>query len=236
MDTMGLAVCGGGLLLCVLVSGCAEPEDIHVTPGVRAAQGRATSVQPGEMLRIPFSAYDIAHLVGLEGASFIVRLPDSALENNLPDSTLRVYEKGQPVNPLAYAAPYPPGFREKTRCWLVDVGALVNHFAAKNVSPGSLLTVRFKSLEDDGLSVRRFHIDETSLPAGSSEVCYAFTQAPIRNEAQVGLDIPIACWFQSSPEVSFADGVLGVAKTSPKAFVIFIRFGHDASAPKSRKE
>jgi hypothetical protein len=119
-----------------------------VSPTILAARKRAETVAPGRMVRTTLSGAEATELMGLEGASFIVKLPESAPSNTWLLTGGRWYVDGQPVDDPSNPR-YIEWRNEKTRTWLIDVGCIFNLFAAVSDSEVALAH-RHRSLDARG--------------------------------------------------------------------------------------
>jgi len=119
-----------------------------VSPTIQAARTRAETVAPGRMVRTTLSGAEATELMGLVGASFIVKLPESAPSNTWILTAGRWYVGGQPVD----EPPHPRCMKwpnEVSRIWLIDVGCVFNMFAAEPNSEVALV-YRHRSLDARG--------------------------------------------------------------------------------------
>src|SRR3712207_837615 len=67
--------------MCSEASGSWQDQDVFSGPAVERALRIAAAVPAGMLVRTAFSAYDTGDLIDLEGASFIVKLPESVPPN-----------------------------------------------------------------------------------------------------------------------------------------------------------
>ena len=214
----------------ISLAGCAKSYDIFAGPAVAIAMKRSRAVRPGHLARTAFTANDVADLVGVDGASFIVRLPDSAPLSNRVYYTVRRFVDGKPDWALQYDQVYQPKYQETTRCWLIDLGIFADPFRPLDEAPRVvLLSLCFKSLDGTGQIVRsrrRLQLPECKEAAGVNAGSFMFT--PTRSMViETGKDIAIGCWHQMSQQVRQYDGPLGAAQASPLAYVAYVRFQHE---------
>jgi len=214
--------------LVFLSSGCGKEEgaDVFTGPAVRAAREAARDVEPGTMQLTAFSAYDTGDLTGLEGRSFIVKLPVDAPPNTRLYFTHQWYVAGKAKKRAKYSPLWRDRYVEKTRCWLVDIAFQRNLFA-EGPSRQVLLSARFKSLDE---SKAWFTMAGTKLApppeyTPSPDHHFVFWSAPDRN-VKTGQDVPLGVWFVWSDEANFVEP-MKIAKAAPVACVFFVRFQTD---------
>ena len=197
--------------------------DVFTGPATRAAIEAAKSVRPGRMELTAFTAHDTGDLIGLEGRSFIVKLPRNAPENARVHWTMRWYVGGTAVGRLRYASAWADWYVERTRCWLVDIGILTNWFSRRR-TPEAMAFFRFTGLDADGMWMRAGGIKlappETYRPRGRPT--FLFRQSPDR-DIRTAMDIPVGAWFAWDDKANLVDP-LDIAKAAPAACVFFLRF------------
>jgi hypothetical protein len=193
------------------------------------------------MVRTAFSGYDTGDLIGLHGASYIIRLSDSAPESNRVYCGVQRFVNGKPDGPLTYPARYIAGYKEKTRCWLIDIAVLPEMFPQHGRIPHALCFARFKALDGTGrwLTYKSPLVLPDSVKSKAKDtLTFGFrTSSWISERVNVGEDIRLGCWYEVSPETNRAVGIDESAKRSPLAYVFYARFQHEhPSGPSENDE
>ena len=211
--------------LVFLSSGCGKEEraDVFTGPAVRAAREAARDIEPGTIQLTAFSAYDTGDLTGLEGRSFVVKLPVDAPPNTRLYFTHQWYVAGKAKKRAEYSPLLRDRYVEKTRCWLVDIAFQRNLFAGQP-DQQVLLFARFKSLDESNawFTIGGMTLgpppEHTPLP----DHHFTFRPAPDRN-VKTGQDVPLGVWFVWSKEANFVEP-MKIAEAAPVACVFFVRF------------
>lgn len=202
--------------------------DIRTGPAVLAAKETAKSVSPGSMVAVAFSAYDTGDLIGLDGRSYVLKLPENAPENNRIYMATQWYLNGKPTGPVDYEGQsYVPKHVEKTRCWLIDLAVLRNWFSeAPHQAARSFF--RAKSLDGQG-----GYLQSTQMlapPPGyeqNEDHWFGLWPQP-DGKLEIGVDTCIGIWFATLDTRRLAaDDLIEVARNVPTACLFFIRFQLD---------
>ena len=214
------------------LAGCVHSSDIRRSPAVVAAMKTARNVPAGRMMRTVFSAYDSADLIGLRGESYIIRLPDSAPESNRAYYGVQWFIGGEALGAPTYGPGYDPRYILRTRCWLVDVSIFSDPFSQEHPKPARWC-LRVKAL--DGTRGWLASTGSIKPPPGAKVepgADFALQFPLAQTQVRAGTDIPLACWYQTSPKVKLSRDLYSAARTSPLAYVITVRFQEkDPPAP-----
>jgi len=197
--------------------------DVFSGPSVCAAVEHARSVAPGQFEATAFSAWDGASLIGVEGRSLILRLPESASENNRPYVGERWYCDGTPTGDLCYRPRYVHDYVETTRCWLMDVAILRNHFA-EDPDREAILFARMKSLDTGHFMSSGGQ--KLAAPQECGELSEHIVHFDVQLHGAVGTgeDIPIALWYAHKRGAKITERILDRVADAPFACVFFVRF------------
>ena len=214
-------------LMLFAAGGCAEPHDITNSPAAQAARERAKTVAPGYMVRTVFSAYDAGQLMGLEGASFILRLPESAPPNNRPYHAVQWHVNGRPAGALHYEPAYIPQYVVKTRCWLIDIGVLSQARNAGTPRPVRW-AVRFKGLDGSGWLKSQGPLKPPEGVGNDPKSLWVFHPVGGDRQIEAGQDILLGVGFVLSQQVRLTRNPLSPAQTASVAFAVYVRFQKDA--------
>lgn len=197
--------------------------DVFTGPAIPAAIEHAKSIAPGKIRLTRFTAWDTGELIGLDGRSLIVKLPESALENNHVYLGQRWFLNGKARGPIEYGQEYAHWYIEKSRCWLADIALLRNWFADENACE-FLVFRRFKSL-DTGQSLQ---VSGPKLrpPEGYVRADYDIFMFDVAYDADVEIekDIPIAIWYVLTKGSQRIIDIRGIAGSAPFACVFYLRF------------
>jgi hypothetical protein len=183
----------------------------------------AATVPAGSRVRTAFSAFDTGHLIDLEGASFIAKLPEVVPPNPRIYWGKQWLIQGHATGPAEYSPRWADSYVEQTRCWLLDVAVLKNWFA-DHPSQDVIAVSRHKSLDSArrwGRSAMRLKVP-ASYPLTAEDGFHLFPagrEQPVR----VGEDIPLATWVLNRPGVSYRD-VPAAAASAPLACIWVVRF------------
>ncbi len=219
-------------LLVIVVFGCGEPEprDVFTGPAVKAAMEAAENVAPGRMEVTAFTAHDTGHLIGIEGRSYILRLPQVTSQHPRCYFGHQWYVDGKPQGEPEYSPRWQHDLVETTGCWLVDIAVQRNYFC-KNPDLEALAWARFKSL-DGSRGWRRGPIKLKPPEAYQYHADHRFYLVTASGrDIQTGEDIPLAVWcvwiqplMERELPTSRSPDLLDVARVSPAACVFFVRF------------
>ncbi len=202
--------------------------DIPVSPAVRSAAEFAESVGPGRLHRTVFSAGDVAPLIGLEGASFVAKLPEGTPPSILPCVAWQWLVGGKALGDVDYGSGFLAGM-EEAGPWLIDVG-VSDAFPIGPGSPEPKCAIRLRSLSVPGHYAGFFSTrGPMTLPEGvavADDARFAFSADSTVHEADVEVDqdIAIGCWFQCGSQVQMGKGIMAMAETAAMACVIYVRF------------
>jgi len=207
--------------------------DVFSGPAVPAAIADALSVEPGRLRVTAFTAWDTGELIGLNGRSLIIRLPEDAPENNRPYWGRQWYVSGKTVGTTEYSPEWCDWVVEKTRCWLLDLGIMNNWFAEKP-DREAVLFQRLKSL-DTGNWIRSGGL-RLRPPAGYlDDDSHMFTfDVPLDLDVHIGKDVPVGIWHAHIKGGRVVPGILERAHEAPFACVCFLRFQKEN--PGARKD
>jgi len=202
-----------------------------VFSGPAAAVEAAKNVKPGRMELTAFSAYDTGDLIGLEGRSFIVKLPENSPPNLRVYPNFQWYVSGKPMAKPKYYKGWRDTYVERTRCWLVDIGFLRNRFSKRMIAE-TFACLRFKGLDaggQGGMSLEMLLAPPRKFRP-KARPRFFFWQAPDR-DVLPATDIPIGVWFVWGDKVKEADP-LKVARAASVACVFYVRFEGPTPAAK----
>ncbi len=204
--------------------GRSELRDVFTGPAVKAAIEAAKGVAPGSMELTAFSAFDTGDLIGIEGRSYIVKLPKSAPENPRYYLGYQWYVDGDPKGEVQYPPPrWKDWYVELTRCWLIDIAIQRNYFS-ESPDLEALAWIRVKSLDRSHGWGRNGPI-KLKPPAeykNDPDHHFAFWLSN-HSEVRVGEDIPIGVWHVWTQSIRTVEP-LQVAASAPVACVFFVRF------------
>ena len=209
-------------LICDGTGAMSEKVDLFFNPALELARKKAAAVEPGMMARTTLSANDAAELLGVEGASFIIRLPRSAPGNIRPYLGQQWYVNGEPTTAaVPYELEYVDIFICRAFCWLVDIVVIRDCFS-KDVTR-VVHAVRVQPLDDEWGGVRmRGPIQYPEKAILGPEPHFEFF-AGFDQRVSEGADIPLACWFQFAGNDKLSPDVLQLAKNAPLACVFYLR-------------
>lgn len=209
-----------------------ESVDVFTGPAVPLAIEHAKSVQDGKLRLTTFSAWDSGDLIGLNGRSFILKLPSSAPRNNQPYWGQQWFLKGTPQGQMEYRPEYVPQYVETSRCWLVDL-AVQNNWFAERPDREAVLFQRLKSL-NTGHWLRSGSL-RLRPPAGyvdDDSHLFSF-DVPHELDVHIGQDLPIGIWYAHIKYSRVIPGVLERAREAPFACVCCLRFQEEHPATKA---
>ena len=194
---------------------------------LKAAAERAKSVEAGRMVMTVFSAGDAGELMGMEGASYILKLPESAPENCRCHFAARNFENGEAAEPIDYGSEFADWYIESTRCWLIDVAVTRNSFAENPISFDAVFMLRASSIDalDSGRQDHRGRYRPREGKDVDPEELALFLHSGDRSVG-IATDIPLGVWYVHSDKAHEIDpfGPVEVACASRRACVFYVRF------------
>jgi len=207
-----------------------EHVDVFTGPAIPLAIEHAATVQPGKLRLTTFTAWDSGELMGLNGRSLIVKLPESAPENCRPYWGQQWYMAGSPQGAIEYSPNYIPQYVEATRCWLVDL-AIQNNWFADKPDREAVLFERLKSL-DTGHWMRSGGQRLRPPDGYADDDSHIFTFDVVHDlDVEVGKDLPLGIWYAHVKGSRVLPGILDRAHSAPCACVMYLRFQLDNPTP-----
>lgn len=213
-----------------------DESDLRIfSPAAVAARSKMNDVKPGTLVWSPSSIYDVAELLNLQGSSYILKLPDSAPENNRPYIGSQLFVNGRPVGAIKYGGGYIAEYVEPARCWLVDVVVMRDRFSSD--MSRAAFTVRVHALDKpSGGRLTEMSRWESITYGDNVKIdpkAYFFFSRTENGAVGVGVDIPVGCWSQFAGNDKLSnDDLLTLAKGSPVAVVFYVRFQKDMPGDK----
>lgn len=209
---------------------CGDYIDVFTGPVVPLAIEHAKSVPNGKLRMTSFTAWDTGELIGIDGRSLILKLPNSTAKNKRPYWGMQWFLKGTPQGQISYQPEYIPLYIETTRCWLFDI-AVQNNWFTEKPDREAILFWRLKSLNTGhmmrsggGLRLRppNGYVDDDSH-------MFIF-DVPHELDIHIGENLPVGIWYAHVKGARVVPGILERASEAPVACVFYLRFQEDHPA------
>ena len=212
---------------------CGFVDEMREVPAIASAIQTVKHLSPGQIRRTVFSAHSTAKLIGLEGASYVIRLPDTPPPGIWPLFALRRFAGGTAREPLRYFPPYDVEARRDTRCWLVDISFLPEMFPATPALPRAFCMAHFQAIDATGGALEsRFPIqppdrEEKKLnPHKWGELLFcAHFECP--KTIDVAQDVLLGCWYEVSETTKYCAGLEDLVAKASLAYLVYVRFQHE---------
>ena len=189
-----------------------------LTPTIKRAQQESEALAAGTAVSTLFSGDEWSALIGVFGASFVVKLEKSCR----PYIGFEWLKHGQRIGDLTHVPRYGATCSLLASKWLIDIAVRVNWFH-EHPSHQAMSAVQARPLEGDYSGIT--HQIPVSMPKGVNlepDSFFALLSSG-QQTAEMEHDIPLASWLGGMNKIRAYD-FPSALKASPLAFVIYARF------------